>query len=483
MPIDRRQLLKTGAAAALGSATLGGCREGEDTGTAQGVGQIDHVIVVMMENRSFDHYLGALTLEEGRDEIDGLTGLETNPSNLGEDVPVFKLDISCQEDPPHSWGSSHAQYNQGANDGFVIKHEGNHGYEVGAEAMGYYGREALPIHYALADHYCVPDRFFCSVMSSTWPNRFYGHTGSSKGIQGNDTHPDGYDQMSVYKALEEVGEDWRYYYTDVPFIGLLEDHWDGERIGTVEEFLIAARNGSLPAFTWIDPGFTYNDDHPPHHVGLGQMFLATIYEALAQSPAWERTLLVITYDEHGGFFDHVPPPTTPDDYPEFIQMGFRIPALIVGPWVKQGVDPTVYDHASVLKYVCERFGIEPWNTRIAGVNSIAEALDQDRMAQNLPLDPVVLPAFSVPDAEVTEDCHYEGFLEGELPDRQITLPPKGARQGSGVTVSRKAFSTPGGQPELEAWVEQNMPWADRRQQVPEIHQRLLATARELGLIR
>ena len=137
MAIDRRDLLKSGAAAALGAATLPGCRPGEqDSGV--GPGQIDHVVVLMMENRSFDHFLGALTLVEGRDEIDGLVGTESNPSELGETVTVFRLDVSCQEDPPHSWRSSHEQFNEGANDRFVAKHEDNHGYEIGREAMGYY---------------------------------------------------------------------------------------------------------------------------------------------------------------------------------------------------------------------------------------------------------------------------------------------------------------------------------------------------------
>ena len=481
MAIDRRDLLKSGAAAALGAATLPGCRPGEqDSGV--GPGQIDHVVVLMMENRSFDHFLGALTLVEGRDEIDGLVGTESNPSELGETVTVFRLDVSCQEDPPHSWRSSHEQFNEGANDRFVAKHEDNHGYEIGREAMGYYTAEDLPVHYALASHFCVPDRYFCSVMSSTWPNRIYGHSGTSKGIQTNDFHPDGYDQMNVYKALDSVGVDWRYYYTDAPFLGLLKDTWDAPRIGYVEEFFAACEAGRLPAFTWIDPGFTYNDDHPPHHVGLGQLFIASIYEALAQSPLWERTLFIINYDEHGGFYDHVPPPQVPDDYEGFEQLGFRVPALIIGPWVKQGVDPTVYDHASILKYVCERFGIEPWNARIAGVNSIGEALDTERMASGIPLEPVELPPFEVPEESVGEECYYDvsGFAQ-DAGEKEIKLPKKDDRPG--VKVSARAFSTPGGQPELEAWVAKNMPEWDRRGEIPEIHKRLLAQAKRLGLIR
>ena len=133
----------------------------------------------------------------------------------------------------------------------------------------------------------------------------------------------------------------------------------------------------------------------------------------------------------------------PDDYEGFEQLGFRVPALIIGPWVKQGVDPTVYDHASILKYVCERFGIEPWNARIAGVNSIGEALDTERMASGIPLEPVELPPFEVPEESVGEECYYDvsGFAQ-DAGEKEVKLPKKDDRPG--VKVSARAFSTPRG---------------------------------------
>jgi len=256
--------------------------------------------------------------------------------------------------------------------------------------------------------------------------------------------------------LDAAGLDWAYYYTDVPFLGLLANTWDDTRIALLEDFFDAAEGGRLPAFTWIDPGFSYNDDHPPHHPGLGQMFLATIYEALAQSPAWERCLLVITYDEHGGFYDHVPPPTTPDDHADegFDQMGFRVPTVFVGPWVKQGVIDDDLDNASTLKLVCELFGLEPWNTRIAGVQSASVCLDEERMAAGEPLEPVTLPAFDVPDEEVTEDCQY------------------------GVdSLARE----PGSQPELLAWVQANQPELLRLDR-GEVRRLMASQAARLGLV-
>jgi phospholipase C len=452
MSIKRRTILK-GGAAGLAAAALPGCKDGGSGDSGLREAGIDHVIVLMMENRSFDHYLGALKLEEGRD-CAGLDGSESNPDAEGVQHSVFHLAEECQEDPPHGWSSSHSQFNEGANDGFVLEHE-ERTVDQAPWVMGYYNRDDLPIHYALADSYCLPDQFFCSVMGPTWPNRLYGHSGSSDGEKGNDTSAAPFEMRTVYQALVEAGLDWRYYYTDVPFLGLFADHWDETRIGFVEEFLDACERGDLPEFTWVDPGFAYNDDHPPHHVGLGQMFVGLVVEALARSPLWERCLLVITYDEHGGFHDHVPPPKTQDDRAEqgFDQLGFRVPALVVGPWVKTGTVSTVFDNTSVLKYVCERFGLEPWTARIAAANSLGECLDAERMDARVPLDPPMLPVFDVPEESIGEDCNYDFRRDGYV----------------------------SGQPDLELFVRQTRPETDRSAEIPEIHARLLAKAREWGL--
>lgn len=462
IPVSRRDLMRSGLAAGLVGCAGREAAKGDDTAEVpREPGRVDHVIVVMMENRSFDHYLGALSLEEGRADVDGLTGDEVNLDDDGVERRPFHLTESCQLDPPHSWSSSRDQFNDGANDGFVSKHDTGETRAADQSdwVMGYYGRDDLPAHYALADQFCVPDRLFCSVMGPTWPNRFYGQTATSLGMTGNTLPPGSvYDQRSIYQALTEVGEDWRYYYVDLPFVGLLADHLGHTGVRTIERFHEDVAAGDLPAFTWIDPGFTFADDHPPHHIGLGQLYLALIVESLAQSPLWERCLLVITYDEHGGFFDHVPPPTLRDDYADdgFDQLGFRVPALVVGPWVIQGVDSTVYDNTSVLKYVCERWGIEPWNKRLKATASLGGCLDTDRMATGIPLDPPVIPPFSAPEVEdLPPECTY---------DIGIAIPD----------------SHP--QPELAEWVQAAAPHLDRTAEVPEIHARMVALGRKLGLI-
>ncbi len=457
---NRRAVL--GGAAGLVTGGITGCAPGPEPGgdTGEAAGRIDHVIVVMMENRSFDHYLGALTLTEGRLDVDGLTGAESNPDRDGQPVAVYHLDVDCVDDPPHGWSASHSQWSEGTNSGFYLEHADRVGAEIGREVMGYYTRDELPITYALADHYAVPDRYFCSVMGPTWPNRLYAQAGTSGGESSNDlpeTDSGLFTFKTIYQALEEAGLGWHYYYTDVPFIGLFKDHWKEAQIDLIEEFFRDVERGELPEFTWVDPGFLYNDDHPPHHPGLGQMFLALIYEALARSPIWERCLLVITYDEHGGFYDHVPPPTTEDDYAElgFDQLGFRVPTIAVGPWVRPGVSHTVLDHTSVLRYVCDRFGVEPWNTRIAAATSIEALLDKTAMARNQALEPAVLPAFEVPESELLDTCFYSGLF---------SLSPRG------------------GQPELEAFVRATRPETLRIGDHT-IHRRLVSLAARYGLLK
>jgi phospholipase C len=452
--VNRRTVIK-GGAAGLVATPLAAC-SGADGDSGVEPGQIDHVVVVMMENRSFDHFLGALLLDEGR-EVDGLTGSESNPDRDGAQVPVYHLDVDCQSDPPHGWTSTHNQVNDGEMDGFLTEHANRVGDDEGQRVMGYYTRDDLPIHYALADGYAVPDRYFCAVQGPTWPNRLYAQTGTSDGLKGNDTSQVPFTMTTVYEALANAGVEWKYYYTDLPFIGVFEDHWDPSRIDMLDDFIRDCEHARLPAFSWIDPGFGYNDDHPPHHVGLGQMFLAVIHEALARSELWDRCLLVITYDEHGGFYDHVEPDTVEDEHAEdgFDSLGVRIPALLVGPWVSPGVHSTTFDHTSVLRYVAERFGIEPWTTRMATANSIEAMLDVDRMATGVPLDPVVLPSFEVPEDEVGSHCMYGP----PAPDAPVS-----------------------GQPELESWVREHMPETDRTDRQAELHQFLLDRARGYGLI-
>jgi phospholipase C len=176
--------------------------------------------------------------------------------------------------------------------------------------------------------------------------------------------------------------------------------------------------GSLPPFCMLEPQYYYNDDHPPTHPILGQQLIASVYASLAASPQWKESLLVVTYDEHGGFFDHVPPPTAPDERAAegFGQLGFRVPTLVMGPYVKEGhVSSVEYDHTSILKQAWNMFGLEPLTMRDAAANDLSDCIDVDRLMRGDPRPPVELPEVVVDESQLPDDCvGLAPAREGEL---------------------------------------------------------------------
>jgi phospholipase C len=344
---------------------------------AEMLAEIETIVVVMMENRSFDHYLGSLKRDAAyasASKVDGLTGNESNLAPNGAPVQVFNLTDFTVADPPHGWDASHAQYNGGKNDGFVKAHAGADQNDV----MGYHDRAQLPFYYWLADNFTVCDRWFSSVMGPTWPNRFYLHAGTSKGKKDNTPFLVGAPD-TLWDKLKAAGKSFKNYYAGAVafytggFVGKL-----GSLNPTVpmSQFFADAKDGRLPNFSIIDPDFQANDDHPAHDIRLGQVFLHSIYQAMAESPQWQKSLLVITYDEHGGFFDHVPPPGATDDQAEFSTYGFRVPTIVVGPSVRKGyVCNTVFDHTSVGATLVKRFGIAPTSARMGAANDLSSVLD------------------------------------------------------------------------------------------------------------
>jgi phospholipase C len=347
----------------------------------------------MMENRSFDHYFGALSLIE-RLPVDGLSGSESNLTLAGDPIAVFNTSLWVhQEDPPHGWTSSHAQFNAGANDGFVRQHQLSHGSQEVAEVMSYYLREQLPVYHALVDEYQLCDRWFCSVMGPTWPNRFHLHCATSDGMQSNNPISG---VASIYDQLIDAGISCRYYASGLPFVLTYGTQLTEPHVKLLQDFFTDADNGELPSFSILDPVLTAgatigNDDHPPADVRDGQAFIASIYDALAASPQWDRCLLVVIYDEHGGFYDHVPPPQTFEpNHPGFEQLGFRVPAMVVGPQVRSGcVNGTVFDHVSVAATVAKRWGLPPLNERVAATADLSSCIDPALIDQ--PRPPISLP--------------------------------------------------------------------------------------------
>jgi phospholipase C len=259
--------------------------------------------------------------------------------------------------------------------------------------MSYYNASQLPVYYFLAEHFAICDLWYASLPTDTWPNRLYALTGGSGGM--TETPPDAsvpqnppdFLLTTIFEILQERQIDWNLFFSDLPFAlifrRLAQDASFTGRMRSIDEFVQRAAKGDLPSFCWLDPNFqdvpddpnAASDDHPPGDVCRGQHLIHRIYTALSSSPAWAKTLFIITYDEHGGFYDHVLPPRSPtemiertegasghlpegppDDNPKLRAYGVRVPTFVVSPWVApRSVSHQVYDHTSLLSTVLHRF--------------------------------------------------------------------------------------------------------------------------------
>jgi phospholipase C len=341
----------------------------------QNLQKIDHIVVLMQENRSFDHLLGYLALTPRAHPVDGLQPAMKN-THAGVDYHVHHLAstrLGHDQNPCHT-GACVRQQMAGSMGGFVDSYAATHPADPHPDvAMGYYTGADLPVFDQLAAEYAVCDRWFSSVPGATWPNRLYAASGGAAGSLDNRKVPL-YDVATFPRHLDAAKVGWRWYYHDVPTLRLMDERYrfDVERFATFSRrqwlmpktFLDAAAAGELPPVAWIDPNFTdqdvvgptgANDDHPPSDVHDGQDLVLRIYHALTTARTWPRTLLVIVYDEHGGLYDHVSPPAT-GETGRFARYGPRVPALVVSPFVERGtVSSTLYDHTSLIRTILERF--------------------------------------------------------------------------------------------------------------------------------
>jgi phospholipase C len=363
--------------------------------------KIDHIVVLMLENRSFDHMLGYLTLEAGRQDVDGLKASMSNRyrNNTYRVRHLQRTALTKDEDPCHG-GACTAEQVSNDMGGFVANFakERRKAPHVGL-VMAYYNGSDLPAYDHLAREFCVCDRWFASVPGATWPNRLYAVCGQAAGSKDGKKVPL-YDLPSFVRHLERNKVSWRWYshdvgtlrFSDARFrVGYLDkfSYFDRRSILAPRNFLDDAKDGKLPAVSWIDPNFVdvsfigpagSNDDHPPSDIKAGQELVLKTYTALVNSPNWSKTALVITYDEHGGFFDHVHPPTAHDDRPAFRKYGVRVPALVVSPFTpRASVSNTVYDHTSIIKTILFRFcakngQIPDMGTRVANANHLGDTL-------------------------------------------------------------------------------------------------------------
>jgi phospholipase C len=283
------------------------------------------------------------------------------------------------------------------------------------------------VAYALSEAGVVCNRWFAACLGPTWPNRFYLHGATSKGQKQNQPVV-GF--SSIFDRLADRGiAGCKNYYSDVPWATGGYGKLSG--LATIERFFQDAQAGNLPPFSIVDPAFVgggANDDHPDHDIRLGQAMISSVAAAVAQSPQWKRTLLVITYDEHGGFYDHVPPPETIDAEPEFRRLGFRVPAIVLGGTVRRGcaVDD-VFEHSSVVATATRRFGLDPINARADAVNDLSPCIDPRRIAD--PLPPPVVPTLTVSLGELARRQELARRRPPSHPEMHAAMD---ALRGSGI---------------------------------------------------
>jgi phospholipase C len=353
-----------------------------------------------MENRSFDHFLGWVPGANGRQA--GLTYVDTN----GVSHPTSPLApdyTGCPHpDPDHSYDGSRMAYDGGALDGF-LRAGTNDVYSI-----GYYTAADLPLFSAVAQNYLVCDRYFASILGPTFPNRLFLWAAQTDRLDDSVSLTS---LPTIFDTLAAAGVSHRYFFNNLPFLAL----WGLKYVfstGLFAEFLRSAASGTLPAVSFVDPIFTVlddgtgNDDHPHADIRNGDAFLASIVHAVTSGPAWQKTVLVITFDEWGGFFDHVPPPRVvapnsvdPDEVNGHVLLGFRVPVVVVSPFTRNaGVSHTLIDHTSILKLIEWRWGLPPLTAcdASAQIGNLATAMNFASPDVTVPAVPLPNPVFAAP---------------------------------------------------------------------------------------
>ncbi len=420
-----------GALAMVGTLTVGtahadgrggdhhetGHHHGDDERTVPHLRDLQHIVVLMQENRSFDDYFGQLNAYGQRRTAAEPTTGNADPTNPnGPAITPFHMPLPCQvADTNHSWTGTHAEIDGGKMDGFTAQNV-DPADATGSRSMGYYDQTDLPFYYALANTFGIGDRYFASVPGPTYPNRFYEMTGTSFGhIQNDAPPPAGFTQKTIFGLLSDAGISWKVYYAQFPVASFFADvRAHAQNVVPIAQYFADAKAGTLPQVAFVEPMYIgtmsqESDEHPPANIQVGQQFTAGIVNALMASPNWTSSAFILTYDEHGGFYDHVAPPAAPapDNIPPmlkpgdtpvgFTQYGVRVPFVVVSPFSKPHfVSHDVSDHTSILRFIERRYHLAPLTRRDAQANTLLEYFD---FAHPHFDKPPVLPAATIDQAK------------------------------------------------------------------------------------
>jgi phospholipase C len=356
--LTRRSLLR--GAGATGAAILGTRLWSPPPAAAAST--LQHVIISCQENRSFDHYFGYAPQVQAAGF--GPPAGYSQPDSNGDPHEPFEFTSLTTGDPPHSWNAVHGQWNGGAMDGFYKSSEAALG--DGDAAIGYYTAAELPFYYSLLDDSALVGNYFCSLLGPTWPNRFYFAAGTSGGITTNGLWGYGiFDYPIILDLLDAAGVTWKVYNitwdsvpfgnTDNVFVFWKKYAHDNRTRGNKGSFLNDVRKGRLPQVSWVISSFARGlDEHPPADVTVGMDLQEGLITALRESSLWDTSAFLLTYDEHGGYFDHVAPPQI-----DAFGLGVRVPLWVVSPHAKTGPIATTLpaEHTSTLKFLERLHGL------------------------------------------------------------------------------------------------------------------------------
>jgi phospholipase C len=434
---------------------------------------IANIVVLMLENRSFDHMLGFLYEASGNasptgQPFEGLTGTESNPDENGVAVPVYAIQASDANayfmpgaDPGEGYPATNSQLfgstnaptpPVAANQGFVTDYSYTLGWEgkenwsilsgtTANSIMGIFTPQMLPVLSGLAQGFAVCDYWFGSAPTETLPNRAFVNAGTSQGHMDDKTTT--YTCPSIYSLLSSNNISWTIYGYDDPPLTRQDftdiTNADESHFGLFTDFQSAAAAGTLASYVFLEPswGATGNSQHPNYDVALGEQLIHDVYYALRNGPNWNKTLLIITYDEHGGCYDHVPPPqgAVPPDHSagedgfDFTRFGPRVPTVLVSPLIAAG---TVFrvpagsmplDHTSILKTLETRWSLPNLTARDAAAPDVSAALTLATPRTDDPLAGVVVPVATGqnPDADRPshlQQVHAELVSQLPIPDAE-----------------------------------------------------------------
>ena len=364
--------------------------------------QLEHIVVLMMENHSFDNLLGMVPAQvPGRRRVDGFTlrggrPVNVNPDAQGQPVRAQAATSPCQLSglPTQAWNPSHQAWDNGRNDGFVRA--------SGPVAMEYWDRRHLPFTYALARHFPIGQRYFASALAQTYPNRRFLFCGTASGLVATNLQQTLHlpaANGTIFDRLDRHHISWGVYYENLPSPLIVPGFYSvrrARRIKRFSHFYSDAVAGRLPHVTFLDPNYSTTSEENPQDIQVGERFVAQVVHALMRAPTWKSTALVIAYDEGGGYYDHVPPPraikpdaSSPLPVPGqpplvpggFDRYGFRVPLIVVSPWARAGyVSSVVQDHTSITALIEHKWNLPAMTFRDANAAPMTDYFNFRRPA-------------------------------------------------------------------------------------------------------